>query len=59
MFFAAFIKEKAVFFFFPEVSNCLLIFQHIRRIIMIVPDMCWLCQGLRKTKTSRTAILNL
>lgn len=53
------LSRKKLFSFFPEVSNCLLIFQHIRRIIMIVPDMCWLCQGLRKTKTSRTAISNL
>lgn len=44
---------------FPEVSNCLLIFQHVKSIIIIVSDMCWLSQGLRKTKTSRSAILNL
>lgn len=55
---AAFVKEMAAFFFFPEVSNCLLIFQHIKSIIIIVPDMCWLCQGLRKIKPSRSAVLN-
>lgn len=43
-------QGKRLLSFFPEVSNCLLIFQHIKSIIMIVPDMCWLCQGLRKTK---------
>lgn len=52
------LSRKWLLFFFPEVSNCLLIFQHIKSIIIIVPDICWLCQGLRKIKPSRSAVLN-